>query len=77
MEFQLQIAQRLGISHSKSNDHGDVDKILSNKIHACLKNRSFLLVHNGAWDLEDLLKMGIPNIRDASYLVLVPKKQSS
>ncbi|KAF5199578.1 disease resistance protein (TIR-NBS-LRR class), partial [Thalictrum thalictroides] len=74
--FQLQIADRLGIPKLKEGERDDedeqsVDKDLSTKIHARLKNCKFLLVHNGGWNLSDLSQMGIPNIIKSSVYSMI------
>ncbi|PIA36343.1 hypothetical protein AQUCO_03400321v1 [Aquilegia coerulea] len=75
--FQLQIADKLGIPILKDEEEEEeeneqaVDKALSTKIHARLKNCKFLLVHNGDWSLVDLWRMGIPNMRSSLYSIIL------
>ncbi|PIA36321.1 hypothetical protein AQUCO_03400311v1 [Aquilegia coerulea] len=74
--FQLQIADKLGIPILKDEEEEEeneqaVDKALSTKIHARLKNCKFLLVHNGDWNLVDLWRMGIPNMRSSLYSIIL------
>ncbi|PIA61536.1 hypothetical protein AQUCO_00300811v1 [Aquilegia coerulea] len=75
--FQLQIADRLGIQNSKDDepdvedDEQIVDEALSTQIHARLKNRKFILVHNGDWSLVELWRMGIPNMRSSVYSIIL------
>ncbi|PIA41852.1 hypothetical protein AQUCO_02200348v1 [Aquilegia coerulea] len=73
-KFQRRVAEQLGVTFSKDDSDDEeeqtVDENVKGRIRANLEEKTFILVHNGHWELSQLVSMGIP-IRQGAQNTMV------